>query len=221
MADRPAVPGEPAASTGAVPRVAPGVVCVVSGHLAMVSFPDLPGRAPLEEIERRWPDLLPTLVDHDGVGFVLVHSSEHGPVVLGRDGLHRLSTGVVVGEDPLAPYGPHAADLVARTSGFPHCADIMINSRYDPDTDEASAFEPHVGSHGGLGGPQGHGFLVHPRVFPAPGPVVGAEQLHRVLRGWLTGLGHPEPDVVPEPGAHSRAALDRVPEDAAAATAVR
>jgi hypothetical protein len=26
-----------------------------------------------------------------------------------------------------------------------------------------------------------------------PGEVVGAEQLHRVLRGWLTDLGHPEP----------------------------
>jgi hypothetical protein len=174
---------------------------------------------PLEEIERRWPDLLPTLVDHDGVGFLLVHSAEHGPVVLGRDGLRRLSSGVVIGEDPLLPYCEHAAHLIARTSTFPHCADIMINSRYDPDTDEASAFEPHVGSHGGLGGPQSRGFLVHPRSFAAPGTVVGAEHLHRVLRGWLTDLGHPVPDVTREPGADSRAALDRVPDDAAAVTA--
>jgi hypothetical protein len=191
---------------------------VVSGHLAMVSFPDLPGRVPLEEIERRWPDLLPTLVDHDGVGFVLVHSTEHGPVVLGRDGLRRLASGVVIGADPLTPYGEHAADLVARASSFPHCADVMINSRYDADTDEASAFEPHVGSHGGLGGPQARGFLVHPRSFAAPGPVVGAEQLHRVLRGWLTDLGHPVPGLAAEPGCDSRAALDRVPDDAAAVT---
>jgi uncharacterized membrane protein YvlD (DUF360 family) len=218
VAGKPAVPGEPAATGGEVPRVAPGVVCVVSGHVAMVSFPDLPGRVPLEEIERRWPDLLPTLVDHDGVGFVLVHSTEHGPVVLGRDGLHRLATGVVLGEDPLAPYGEHAADLVARTSAFPHCADVMINSRYDPDTDEASAFEPHVGSHGGLGGPQTRGFLVHPRVFAAPGAIVGAEHLHRVLRGWLADLGHPVPEVADEPGPASRAGLDRVPDDAAAVT---
>jgi hypothetical protein len=176
-----------------VPRVAPGVVCVVSGHVAMVSFPDIPGRVPLEEIERHWPDLLPGLVDHDGVGFLLVQTREHGPVVFGRDGVHRIATGEVFDEDPLAPYGPHAAALVARTSSFPHCPDILINSRYDPETDEASPFEPHVGSHGGLGGPQQHGFLVHPRSFVAPGEIVGAEQLHRVLRGWLTDLGHPEP----------------------------
>ena len=187
--DHELVPGE----TGEVPRVAPGVVCVVSGHTAMVSFPDIAGRVSLEEIERHWPQLLPGLVDHDGVGFLLVHSDEFGPVVLGRAGVRRLTSGVVVGEDPLLPYGEHAAALVARVSSFPHCADVVINSRYDPETDEASPFEPHVGSHGGLGGPQQFGFLSYPRGWRPPGEIVGAEQLHRVLRGWLTDLGHPEP----------------------------
>jgi hypothetical protein len=208
--DHPLVPGEP----GEVPRVAPGVVCVVSGHQAMVSFPDIAGRVPLEEIERHWPDLLPGLVDHDGVGFLLVHSEEFGPVVLGREGLHRLASGVVIGTDPLLPYGEHAARLVARVSAFPHCPDVVINSRYDPDTDEASAFEPHVGSHGGLGGPQQHALLTYPRAWTAPGEIVGAEHLHRVLRGWLTDLGHPEPTgdgaVV---GEDSRTALDQVSAD--------
>ncbi|SHF61105.1 phage holin family protein [Geodermatophilus nigrescens] len=184
----------PSGQPGQVARVAPGVVVVVSGHTAGVHFADLHGRVPLEEIERHWPDLLPALVDHAGVGFALVHSEEHGPVVLGRDGLHRLATGVVIGADPLAPYGEHAPALVARVSAFPHCPDVMVNSRYDPDTDEASPFEPHVGSHGGLGGPQQRGFLAHPRVLSPPGEIVGAEHLHRVLRGWLTELGHPEPD---------------------------
>ncbi|MCV2490647.1 alkaline phosphatase family protein [Geodermatophilus sp. YIM 151500] len=208
----PADAAEPAGAPGAVPRVAPGVVVVVSGHVAMVSFPDVPGRVPLETIERHWPELLPALVDHPGVGFLLVHSAEHGPVVLGRDGVHRLATGEVRGADPLAGYGPHAAAVVARGSTFPHCADVVINSRYDPDTDEASPFEPHVGSHGGLGGPQQRGFLVHPRSFAPPGEIVGAEQLHRVLRGWLTDLGHPEPTGEGvEPGPDSRAALDRTP----------
>ena len=191
------VSGQP----GLVARAAPGVVCVVSGHVAMVSFTDYPGRVPLEGIEQHWPDLLPGLVDHPGVGFVLVHSVEHGPVVLGRDGVHRLATGEVRGVDPLAPYGPHAARLVARTASFRHCPDVLINSRYDPDTDDASPFEPHVGSHGGLGGPQQRAFLVYPRSFTPPGEVVGAEELHRVFRGWLIDLGHPAPS--PARSAHS------------------
>ncbi|MFJ7218703.1 phage holin family protein [Amycolatopsis sp. NPDC098790] len=183
-------------SPGAVTRVAPGVVVVVSGHTAMVSFTEHEGRVELETIEREFPELLPSLVDHPGVGFLLVRSREFGPVVLGRDGLHRLASGVVIGEDPLLPYGPHAADLIRRVDTFPHCADVMINSRYDPDSDQASPFETHVGSHGGLGGPQQRGFVVHPKEFAPLGEVVGAEALHRVFRGWLTELGHPSP--VPE-----------------------
>jgi hypothetical protein len=61
-------------------------------------------------------------------------------------------------------------------------------------TDDASPFEVHVGSHGGMGGPQSRGFLLYPAVLPAPAQIVGAEALHRVLRGWLTFLGHPEPE---------------------------
>jgi hypothetical protein len=55
----------------------------------------------------------------------------------------------------------------------------------------------HVGSHGGMGGPQSRGFLIHPSVLPAPDEIVGAEALHGVFRGWLTLLGHPEPTPAP------------------------
>ncbi|MBW0105494.1 phage holin family protein, partial [Pseudonocardia sp. KRD291] len=179
-------PGRPAPAS----RAAPQVVVLASGHTALVSFTALDGRVPLERIERDYPDLLPGLVDHPGVGFVLVRGEEDGPMVLGRDGTHRLADGVVTGEDPLGPYGPHAAALVARVDGFAHCADIMVNSRYDPVREDASPFEPHVGSHGGLGGPQNEAFVLHPASWAEPGEPVGAEELHRVLRGWLTDLGH-------------------------------
>ena len=176
-------------------RAAPGVVVVVSGHVAMVSFTEHPGRVDLETIEREFPDLLPALVDHPGVGFMLVRSAELGPGRARprrRAPARRRTTGAPA-TDPLAGYGPHAADLIRRTDGFAHCPDIMINSRYDRVTDDASPFEPHVGSHGGLGGGQSRGFLVHPADLPAPGEIVGAEALHRVVRGWLTHLGHPVP----------------------------
>jgi uncharacterized membrane protein YvlD (DUF360 family) len=182
------------ADAGRVPRVAPGVVAIASGHMAMVSFTAYTGRVALETIEREFPELLPALVDHPGIGFLLVRSAEFGPVVLGRDGVHRLDSGVVLGADPLDGYGPHAAELVRRVDGFGNCADIMVNSRYDPATGDAPPFEPHVGSHGGLGGTQSRGFLLHPAELPVPqAEIVGAADLHRVLRGWLTHLGHPEP----------------------------
>ena len=200
----------PVTDVGAVNRVAPGVVVVLSGHTAMISFTRHVGRVELETIEREYPELLPALVDHDGVGFVLVRSAELGPMVFGHDGELRLDDGTITGQDPLADYGPHAADLIRRFDGFPNCPDVVVNSRYDPATDDATPFEPHVGTHGGLGGPQSRGFLMYPAQLPAPPPeIVGAEHLHRVLRGWLTHLGHPEPepaharDATADPGART------------------
>jgi hypothetical protein len=186
---------EPSGRPGAVARAAPGVVVVVSGHVAMVSFTEHPGRVRLETIEREFPELLPALVDHPGVGFVLVRGPS-GPLVLGRDGTRALHDDMVSGADPLHDYGELAPDLIRRTDGFAHCPDLLINSRYSPVTDDASPFEPHVGSHGGLGGGQSRGFLLYPGDLPAPGKIVGAEELHRVVRGWLTHLGHPEPTEV-------------------------
>ncbi|MBA0052204.1 hypothetical protein E0L36_15220 [Streptomyces sp. AJS327] len=179
--------GEPA--HGAEP------VVLNSGNLGLVSFPDMPGRASRERIERRHPALLRVLADHRGVGFVLVRGARHGPVVLGPGGgEHRLETGEVIGPDPLAPFGPGAAEAVRRTASFPHVADIMVNSAVDPATGAVHAFEEQIGSHGGLGGEQGEAFLLSPRQLSPPeadgrGPLVGAERVHAVLRRWLAESG--------------------------------
>jgi uncharacterized membrane protein YvlD (DUF360 family) len=172
-------------------KAAPGPVTVLaSGNLGLISIADLPGRVTREQIDRRYPQLLPTLLAHPGVGFLLVDSEAHGPLVLGARGRHVLLTGDVLGEDPLAGFGPLAAVKVLRTHGFPHCADIMVNSIWDEQTDEVAAFEELVGSHGGMGGGQSRGFVLHPADLELPGGgVVGAESLHRVFRGWLAQLG--------------------------------
>jgi hypothetical protein len=67
----------------------------------------------------------------------------------------------------------------------------MINSTYWPQFAEVAAFEELVGSHGGLGGSQSFPFVLHPADLEWPAEeVVGAEAVHRVLRGWLAALGH-------------------------------
>jgi hypothetical protein len=105
--------------------------------------------------------------------------------------VNHLDTDHVDGEDPLAPFGPNAARHVKRTDGFPHCADIMLNSTYWEDTDEVAAFEELVGSHGGMGGTQSFPFLLHPvELEPAAEELIGAEAVHRQMRQWLVQLGH-------------------------------
>jgi hypothetical protein len=165
-------------------------VVLASGNLGLVSFPDVPGRMSREQIGKRHPALLPTLADHPGIGFLLVHSEHHGPVVLGAGGAElRLDTGEITGgPDPLAHYGPGAAAAVRRTAGYRNVPDIMVNSAVDPASGHVHAFEQQIGSHGGLGGEQNEAFLLSPRELSAPTDgeeLVGAEQVHRVLRRWL------------------------------------
>ena len=95
---------------------------MASGCLGLISFPREPGRVTLERIEEHHPRLIPALRDHEGIGFLLVRSAERGPLVIGRSGTHELDSGRVEGDDPLAPFGPNAAQHVARTDSFPHCA---------------------------------------------------------------------------------------------------
>jgi hypothetical protein len=162
---------------------------LASGNLGLVYFPDLPRRMTLEEIEERHPGLVGAVAGHPGVGFVLVRSERRGPLVLGARGERELATGAVRGEDPLAVFGEGAAEAVARTDAFAHCADLMVNSSYDPSTGEVHAFEEQVGSHGGLGGGQSRPFLLHPVVLPEPaGQLVGAEAVHRLFAEWLERL---------------------------------
>jgi uncharacterized membrane protein YvlD (DUF360 family) len=168
----------------------PELSVMASGCLGLISFPREPGRVSLERIEVLYPRLIPTLRGHPGIGFVLVRSDRDGAIAIGADGVHFLDGNRVTGEDPLAPFGPNAADHLRRTDGFPHCADLMLNSTYWTDFGEVAAFEELVGSHGGMGGTQSFPFVLHPAELEWPAEdVVGAERVHQILRGWLAGLG--------------------------------
>jgi hypothetical protein len=145
---------------------------------------------PVEELSARFPALLPGLLAHPGVGFVVGHSGEHGIVALGADGEHHLRDGRVVGIDPLAGFGATAPAFLKRAAEMPEAPDLYVNSLLD-DLDEVAAFENLVGCHGGLGGWQDRAVLVHPTALQAPdGMVVGADALHRLLVQWLEQLGH-------------------------------
>ncbi|MEU9463565.1 alkaline phosphatase family protein [Streptomyces sp. NPDC048312] len=179
-------------------------VVLASGNLGLISFPDIEGRASREQLDRGHPALLGTLANHPGIGFLLVRSERHGSVVLGRGGAEIPVSELVDGEGPLAPFGPGAAAAVRRTDTFPHVADIMVNSMYDGATGCVHAFEEQIGSHGGLGGEQSRPFLLWPAELSAPVPpdteLVGAEQVHGVLRRWLRECSGPQIPV-PSPGA--------------------
>ena len=144
------------------------VVVMGSGNLGLVYLMEERRRLTLEEMNERHPDLIPALRNHPHVGWLLVRSSEHGPVVLGGGGTRYLADGRVEGEDPLAAFSPNAPQHLLRTDGFTHVADIMIGSFYDPALETGCAFEELISFHGGIGGPQTRPFILHPTELAVP-----------------------------------------------------
>ena len=160
-------------------------VVLGSGNLGLVYLMEEPRRMTLEEIDQRHPRLIQALREHRHIGWLLVHSGGHGPLALGARGVRHLADGRVEGEDPLGRFSANAPAHLLRTDGFPHVADIMVGSFYDPDLDEACAFEELISFHGGLGGPQTRPFVLHPVELAEPDePIVGAVAVHTLLTGW-------------------------------------
>jgi uncharacterized membrane protein YvlD (DUF360 family) len=170
---------------------APATVMVLaSGNLANAYFTGLEGRASLERLEETYPGLLTGLAAHPGIGFILVRSETLGAVALGPAGARYLDDDRVEGLDPLAPFGPNAADHLRRLDGFTNVGDLLVNSSYDAELEEVAAFEELVGSHGGFGGPQTRPFLLAPAELEfVDEPIVGAPAVHRQLVRWADALG--------------------------------
>lgn len=181
---------EPARDAGDAPASASDLVLIASGNLSMIYFTRRPGRLVLEDIEQLYPGLVSALSSHPGIGFIVVRTSGHGAVVLGKEGIRYLDEDRVEGVDPLALFGPHAVGDVRRHEALEHVGDLVINSPIDPSTDEVAAYEELVGCHGGLGGWQTEAVLVHPTEWQVEAPpLIGADAVHRQLVRWLEQLG--------------------------------
>ena len=179
---------------------------LASGNLGLIYLMEESRRLMLEEIEERHPDLIPALIGHPHVGFVMVHSRDHGPVVLSALGASYLAEQRIVGEDPLAHFSANAAHHLMRTDGFTNAPDILVNSFFDPLLEEGCAFEELISFHGGLGGPQTRPFILHPVALEVPDePIVGAAHVHEVLLGWREALQPSPGSPAPRPASETPA----------------
>lgn len=165
------------------------LVVLGSGNLGLVYVPE-PERLTLDEIDRRWPQLVPGLVAHPGIGFVAGLGVD-GPVAIGAAGRHHLATGLVDGADPLEGFGAHAPAMLLAAASAARAPDLYVNSAMEPTTLDVAAFEPLVGCHGGLGGWQDRAFVMAaPDLLSPEAPILGGDDLHRHLIGILRTLGH-------------------------------
>lgn len=161
------------------------VVVFGSGSTGLIYFTDSKQRMTYEQIQDAHPDLILGLINHPGVGFIIVKSETDGTMVMTKGGINFIDLNKVEGVDPLAVYGPNAAMHIRRESSFVDCPDIIVNTRFDPATEELCGFENQVSHHGGLGGPQNRPFVLYPSTLPYDGkPILHAAGLYRLMRGW-------------------------------------
>ena len=169
------------------------ILVLASGNLGLVYGTDLDRRVTLEEIESIYPGLLEGLVQHEGIGFVMVNSEEHGAVVIGTNSRAYLAEGRVEGADPLDGFGPNAAMHLLRYNEFKDAPDIYVNSFYNAETNEVAAFEELIGCHGGMGGYQTRPFLLYPSDWQLEREnLIGAPAVYHQLKTWLAQLQESE-----------------------------
>ena len=167
----------------------PDVIVASSGNLAHVYFTSRPDRMTDEAIEACYPGLIGALARHPGIGVLMVRSGAGHALVLGRDGRLDLTAEHLEGDDPLADYGPRAAENLLHLDGFTNIGDLVLLGAVDRASGEVTGFENLVGSHGGLGGWQSEPFILCPAGFElAENPPLGAPALYRQLTAWQAQL---------------------------------
>ncbi|WP_407423328.1 phage holin family protein [Methanobrevibacter sp.] len=164
------------------------VIVLASGNLAMIYLTQWTHRLTYEEIDSLFPELIPSIIKNEYIGFILV-KSKNGDLAIGKDGIYNLDTHEITGENPLEGFGDNIAHHLKRNSSFKHTPDILVNSFYDSEKDEVCAFEELVGSHGGAGGSQTNPFILYPSDWDVPDDeIIGAENIYKLLKENLEKL---------------------------------
>ncbi|UCH84794.1 MAG: phage holin family protein [Candidatus Latescibacterota bacterium] len=170
-----------------------GFVVCASGNLAHVYFTEFPERLTTEYLMKHHSGLLKLLVMKPGIGFLITKRENGEILMIGKNGMRKLRTGEVEGEDPLAPYmvgsnGEYTARALTELADFPHSGDLIVNGGFLEDGSVAT-FEKQVGTHGGLGGSQTEPFIIFPRYHREKRDrLQNPTELHSFLHGILTPI---------------------------------
>ena len=165
------------------------VIVLASGNLGLIYLTKWAERLSYEDIKIIFPDLIPGLVQHEGVGFIMVNSHQWGPMAIGKEGIYYLNCERVEGKNPLINFGDNSPKHLLRSDKFEYAPDILVNSFYDPENNEVAAFEELIGSHGGLGGGQSKPFIMYPSRWKLEDEeIVGAEHLYKVLKNKIKDI---------------------------------
>ncbi len=170
-----------------------GTIAVVTGgSIAHIYLARRRGGVGLEEIERRFPRVLPALLASPGVGLVVVRKSTRGPRVFWRGEQADLLDEVAL--RALRPFRDVGIEVLARIlrsiAGAVTAGDLVVFGAFARAG--AVTFDPELGSHGGIH-PEELDLFVIPSegVTLPPGNVLDPAELSDVIRNWYDQSSSP------------------------------
>ncbi|MBI4511253.1 MAG: alkaline phosphatase family protein [Deltaproteobacteria bacterium] len=158
------------------------VAVVTGGSITHVYLGRDPGGMPLEEIEARYPRLIPSLMASQGVGLVVSRRGAGGPTMFFRGARIPLSD-----RDSLAclpPCQETDPDLlrlvISRVVSSQSAGDLVVYGAFAQAG--AVTFDEELGSHGGVHPDELDVFVIQPDGLPLPGGALDPALLSAVLR---------------------------------------
>jgi putative membrane protein len=142
------------------------VFIACSGPVALVYFTYLPERQTDKNLGELFPNLVERLANTKGIGLVCLRSNGDEFRLYSHEGAgHFLENGSYSYSkvDPLEKYQAtkEVRESLYKWLNFNNQADILLLGDYDGV--KVCSFEDHIGTHGGIGGPQTNPFYCLPR----------------------------------------------------------
>ncbi len=133
-----------------------------ASSLSHIYFNYTDNRMELDEIEQKHPFLIPRIVNHPGIGFIIIKNksnfeviSDTGKVIISPKSVE------YIGENFLERYSKdkNLIDQIRNFASLKHSGDIIINGNFNGK--KIIAFEDfHFGSHDSIGGKQSEAFFI-------------------------------------------------------------
>lgn len=136
-------------------------------HLYISKF--LTSSCTRKHIQKQFPKLIPLLMAHPGIGWILLREGGSTQTLIGKKGRATFRAGDLVSETGMVIDGPDHKRILAALAAFADAknnGDIVIFGAVSP-TGKSVSFEPYWGTHGGFTGEMVAPFMLtnHPTLI--------------------------------------------------------
>ena len=122
----------------------------------------LPDQATHETIEKTFPNLIPTLLGHPGIGWIMVKNNDGTGELLAQNGSSAIfqkgKVLTVLGKPIDLPDTPSLLVALARLSQCPNNGDLVLFGGKQGNA--WASFEPYIGTHGSFTGEMVRPFML-------------------------------------------------------------